>query len=181
MSKDVLVFDTETTGLPLHPDAPLEKQPRIIEFGAALLSGKTGKLIKEINILINPGIDLDPVITKITGITDADLVDQPTFKEAWGHIRAAFKAAGSTFAHNSPFDEALVNYELARLGVTDFAWPERFCTIALYRPDYGYDMKLTQLYERVMGKPLAQTHRALDDVRALAAIIQRDKLWRIAP
>jgi DNA polymerase III epsilon subunit-like protein len=30
-----------------------------------------------------------------------------------------------------------------------------------------------------MGKPLAQTHRALDDVLALVEIFQKELLWQV--
>jgi hypothetical protein len=36
-----------------------------------------------------------------------------------------------------------------------------------------------ELYEAVIGKPLAQTHRALDDVAALVEIIVKEKLWEV--
>ena len=35
---------------------------------------------------------------------------------------------------------------------------------------------MNQLYERIIGKPLAQTHRALDDARALHEILVKDGL-----
>lgn len=174
------MWDTETTGLTLHPDADLNKQPYIIEFGAVLLSGKTGKVVEEATLLINPGIDLDPVITKITGIAEADLVGQPSFRERWKDIKKMFGAARSCIAHNSPFDEAMINNELRRIGVEDFKWPTRFCTINLYRSGFGFDPKLIDLYRSVMGNELAQTHRALDDVKALVEIVQKDELWRLS-
>jgi len=39
---------------------------------------------------------------------------------------------------------------------------------------------MLELYEAVLGKPLAQTHRALDDVKALVEIIQAEALWEVA-
>ena len=74
----MIVFDLETTGLPKAEGADLDIQPRITEFGAI----KLDENLKEVGILdflVNPGIPLDPVITKITGLTDNDLKDKPPF------------------------------------------------------------------------------------------------------
>ena len=81
-------------------------------------------------------------------------------------------------AHNLPFDKAIIRGELARCGIEDFPWPEReLCTVGLHRDAWGRNPRLVELYESVMGKPLAQTHRALDDANALVEIIQKEELW----
>jgi DNA polymerase III alpha subunit (gram-positive type) len=69
----ILVYDTETTGLTLHPNAPMRKQPKMIEFGGVLL-GRSGEIVEEYNVLVHPGEDVSPEITKITGITN-DMLD----------------------------------------------------------------------------------------------------------
>lgn len=79
-------------------------------------------------------------------------------------------------AHNEPFDRAIINYELKRIN-KEFAWPPTFCTISLYREQWGRDMKLTELYASIMGKELDQKHRALSDVEALVEIVQKERLW----
>lgn len=174
----ILVFDTETTGLTLHPDAPLSKQPFMIEFGAALLNGR-GDVMEEHSFLVNPECSLEAVITKITGLTDADLVDAPTFQMVLPRLRTLFKKATCMVSHNLPFDKGILTYGLDRLHARDFPFPARgVCTVGLYSELYGRRPKLTELYANVMGKPLEQTHRALGDVMGLVDIIQRDKLWK---
>jgi len=173
----IIVYDTETTGLTLHPDAPVTKQPKCIEFGGVLLD-RNGRVVEEASILINPGEQLSAEITKITGITDADLVDAPPFAEVLPQLRRLFAEADTVMAHNLPFDKAILRGELARLNVYDFIWPKReLCTVGLYKDQWGRNPRLIELYESVMGKPLAQTHRALDDVHALVEIIQKEELW----
>jgi len=176
----IIVFDTETTGLTLHPQAEVRKQPRMIEFGAALLDLKTGEVRDTLNILINPQEPLTPEIVKITGITDDELKDAYPFSTALPAIRLMFSQANCVMAHNLPFDRAILRGELARLNELEFPWPEReICTVGLHKDDWGRNPKLTELYEATMGKPLAQTHRALDDVMALVEIIQKAELWRL--
>lgn len=175
-----LVFDTETTGLTLHPDADLKLQPQIIEFGAALLSLKDGSVLEQASILINPGIPLPAEITKITGLTDADLADAVNFRVALPQIERLFREAQCCVAHNLPFDRSVLRGELARLDATTFPWPEReLCTVGLYKEQWGRNPRLIELYEAVMGRPLAQTHRALDDVMALVEVIQKERLWEM--
>lgn len=176
----IIVFDTETTGLTLHPQAEMRKQPRMIEFGAALLNPKTGVVEDTWNVLINPGEPLSAEIIKITGITDDDLKDAAPFAAALPAMRMMFERATCVVAHNLPFDRAILRGELARLDVFDFPWPRReICTVGLYKDDWGRNPKMTELYASVMGKPLAQTHRALDDVMALVEIFQTEALWQV--
>ena len=174
----IIVYDTDTTGLPLHPSAPLSKQPRIIEFGAAILDDQ-GNVASDYNVLIHPGELITEEITRITGITNDDLRGAANFAEVLPHIRSLFEQADAVFAHNLPFDRAMLNFELARLGCVDFPWPAtQICTVGLYRDLWGRNPKLTELYQSSIGKPLAQTHRALDDAMALVEIIQKEELWR---
>lgn len=177
----ILVYDTETTGLTLHPDAPLKKQPKIIEFGAALLDPRTGSIEEEINIMVNPGEPLTEEIIKITGITDADLADAAPFEAIIPQLRRIFSAASTVMAHNLPFDKAMLKNELIRANCLDFPWPKNeICTVGLYKEEWGRNPRLIELYEAKLGKPLAQTHRALDDVLALVEIIQHEEIWRLA-
>ena len=175
----IIVFDTETTGLTLHPDAPLSKQPKIIEFGAVIL--ERGEVVEEASILINPLEPLTPEIIKITGLTDDDLKGQPPFVDHLPYLSELFYSCGHVMAHNLPFDRAMILNEAARIPSSiPFPWPEReTCTVGLYREQWGRNPKLLQLYEDIMGKPLTQTHRALDDVRALVEIIQEEELWAL--
>lgn len=175
----IVVFDTETTGLPLHPDAPLDKQPKIIELGAALLDSD-GKVVDTFQQLLHPGEEITDEITKITGITNDQLKDQPKFGDVLPQLREFFGRAFAVFAHNLPFDKKLLHYDLRRVSCEDFPWPQQeYCTIGLHRSIWGRNMKMTELYEHALNKPLPQTHRALDDVQALVEIIQALELHKL--
>lgn len=176
----VLVFDTETTGLPLHPQAPLDKQPKIIELGAALLD-VDGNVVDTFQQLLNPGEEITAEITKITGITNQQLAGQPTFAEVLPRLREFFGRAFAVFAHNLPFDKSLLHFDLRRAGCEDFPWPGmEYCTVGLHRPQFGRNVRMVELYEFTLGKPLPQTHRALDDVMALVEIVCALDLQRVA-
>lgn len=180
--KKLLVFDTETTGLTLHARAPLRKQPHIIEFAAALYDCDTRKLIREYSTLINPGVPVSEEITKITGITQEAVLAYgvPVFAEVQQDIADCFEQADISVAHNHPFDRAMLHFELerGRFAVDDFPWCDlQVCTVEWFKPLYGRRAKLTEVYERVMGKKLVQTHRALDDVNALAEVALKEQVW----
>lgn len=176
----IAVIDWETTGLTLHPNAPLSKQPKAIEFGGMKLDPATGEVKDALGQLIHPRESISAEITKITGITNEQLVHQPNFEEFLPALRGFFTGCTVLVAHNAPFDRAILEFELARLGVTDFPWPERtFCTVGAYKESWGRNPRLIELYATVMGKPLQQTHRALDDVAALVEIIQAEGLWAL--
>ncbi len=178
----MIIFDTETSGLPLHPSAPLSKQPKIIELGLMLLDPKTGAELDSYNQLIDPGEPISAEITKITGITQADVDGQPRFKDVVDDIARFFVRATTVVAHNLPFDKSLLMYDLARCGrSSSLWWPKKeMCTVSLYTPEWGRMPKLTELYAAKIGKPLEQSHRALDDCRALVEIILQERLHEIA-
>ena len=176
----LLIWDTETTGLTLHPHSVIAKQPRIIEFGGVLMSLKNGCIMEEISFFIHPVEAISEEITKITGITNAQLSTQPSFRERLPQLRAIFARVGGMVAHNLEFDRAVLGYELEREGVEDFPWPKNeFCTMSMYAPEWGRAPKLKEVYLHLLGKPLEQTHRALDDAMAMAEFIRSEKLWGI--
>ena len=166
-----LIFDTETTGLTLHPRAKDEFQPRIIEWGGLLVDGH-GTELKELDVLINPKQPLSADITRITGLTDKDLVAAPAFAAVAKQLREFFAAADVLIAHNLPFDHTMMELELRRAHLLDdWPWPKlNMCTVQEHAEEWGYRPKLTELYSFYTGHPLAQSHRALDDVRALKAV-----------
>ena len=209
-----IIFDTETTGLPVKGQ-PLEFQPYIIEFGAIYLDDD-GSVIRTVNQLLNPGDriwdknisrfgkKLPPIITKITGITDAELVGKPSFIEFVSFLNFFFMGADLLIAHNAVFDVAMLKNELIRIGdnmckadaidrlnglddiqvapenrmENAFSWPKQtICSMLEYTHQFGKWPKLTVMYERIMGKKLEQTHRAMGDVDALHEILVKDNFF----
>jgi DNA polymerase III epsilon subunit-like protein len=196
---DAIVFDTETTGLTLPGVADLDKQPRIIELGAVRISG--GKRVAELSQLLQPSIVLEDAcknhqtsaagdcvqrgalcykkIATINDINKEMLADKPTFKEFMPQLAEFFKGAVYLIAHNCPFDLALLQYDLARCGALEAfpIPPNKICTAQEFTYMFGKRPRLIQLYEKVMGVPLAQKHRALDDVNAMVEVLDKVNFW----
>ena len=170
-----IIFDTETTGLPKHPDAKPHVQPRVIEFGAVIVDAETGAELNRANFLINPEVEIEEIITKITGLTNDDLRGQPTWKEIAPSIMALFRDCEIMAAHNLPFDSFMLRLDNMRCGIEDWPWPRvGLCTAQENAEIWGRRPKLLELYEHSIGKPLDQTHRASDDAAALTEIIKKE-------
>lgn len=162
----MIFFDTETTGLIKNSALPLTQQPRIIEIGAVKDSGE------ELGLILDPVVKLEPIITKITGLTDEDLRGKPKFKDVYEELCAFFLGEETLVAHNVPFDTGMLSIELRRLGKEfQFPWPPvRIDTVHLAKPFYrGRFMKLDALYEDMIG-PYEQSHRALQDAKDLQKV-----------
>ena len=103
-----IIFDTETTGLDARED-------RIIEIGGVELVNRfpTGRTFHR---FINPqGRSIHAEALAVHGISEAQLVGQPTFSEISADF-LEFIDGAKLVAHNAGFDIAFVNAELARLG-----------------------------------------------------------------
>ena len=164
----MIFFDTETTGLIKNLALHLNKQPHIIEIGCIKHPKIKGQR-SNFSSVINPGIKLPEIITKITGLTDEDVEATPTFQAILQDLTGFFKGEDILVAHNMPFDRNMLLFELRRAGVEEtFPMPKKLIdTVQLARPLYGGDFKkLNWLYENLIG-PVKQTHRALDDAQML--------------
>ncbi len=172
------LFDFETTGLPLHRCASINKQPRAIEFGGVLTDGN--RVIEEISLLINPNVPLESVITKITGITDEMLDGQPTWPAHVQTIADFFGKADAVMSHNLSFDKFIAECEMRRLDehLGKINWPSlEICSVGETRHIKGYNMKLEKLYSEYVGE-LVQTHRASDDCKMLFEVAKKTGIFR---
>ena len=161
----IVIFDTETTGLTPPRRVPLVYWPRVIEVACLVCDGPT--IVKEWQTLVQPECPIPEKITKITGLTAADLEGQPTFREIWPDLAAPFHGCEMAIAHNFDFDWAMIDSEVRRINGS-FPWPEkRVCTVQQYKHLYGRYMKQHELYEHFVKRPQAKAHRAMDDIKAL--------------
>jgi DNA polymerase III epsilon subunit-like protein len=167
------VFDTETTGLPVHKDGPLALQPRIIEFGGIITDGH--EILRELEFICYPRMQISDEITKITGLKNSDLKGKPEFSEFVPQLQSFFMDADAYVAHNASFDRHMLQFDLRRMK-KDLAYiffpAIPICTVEETFHMYGRRMKLIELYELHCG-PYVQKHRAIDDVRLLHAICQK--------
>tara|TARA_R100000458_G_scaffold55645_1_gene59792 strand:+ start:287 stop:829 length:543 start_codon:yes stop_codon:yes gene_type:complete len=169
----VIIFDLETTGLPKAEGSDLILQPKIIEFGAVKLDGDFHETDK-LEFFVNPGMQLDPKITKITGITDDMLKDEKPFIAYYKILAEWFCGEKILVAHNLPFDRKVLRFELERYDkLTKFPWPyEHLCTVEIGESVWGKKRKLGEIYSEITGKEHKGAHRSIADVRATAEIVR---------
>lgn len=171
------VFDNETTGLPIHFRGDLNQQPRIIEFAGIITDGTT--IIDQLDFIVDPGIAIEEIITKITGLTNEDLSGKPKLSYYLPALKKFFSQADAAVAHNLSFDESMLKYDLERLDLElpSICFPKlKLCTVEQTMPLFGRRMKLIELYQHYVG-PYEQKHRAMDDVMVLDQVCHKIGLY----
>jgi DNA polymerase-3 subunit epsilon len=156
------VVDLETTGG--GPEAA------ITEFGAVLIQG--GEVLGEFSTLVNPDAHIPAMITVLTGITDAMVVNMPKIDEVLPSF-LTFANGAVLVAHNARFDVGFLKRAAADLG---YPWPNPrvIDTVALARHallrDEVPNVKLSTLAAH-FHTAVQPDHRALSDARATVDVL----------
>lgn len=114
-----IVIDVETTGF-----SP-KKHHRVIELGVVHVS-PTGEIEDEWSTLINPGRDISN--SHVHGITASHVVGAPTFADIAPRLLPDLMGR-TVVAHNLPFEQQFLEYELERAGHRLSAPIEGLCTM----------------------------------------------------
>jgi len=156
------IIDTETTGM--RPPCS-----RVIDIG--IIRVEDGKEVERYETLVNPQTSIPPFISDMTSITDADLLDAPTFDEVAIEVEGLLKDAVFV-AHNVGFDYAFIQSEFARLDM-DFR-ATTLCSAALSRTLFPHQRRhnLDALIHR-HGLVIGGRHRALPDADAVWQYFQK--------
>jgi len=161
---DFVVLDVEAIGAKGLP-------ARIIELGAYHL--RSGKILDEFQTLIDPGVPLPRFIAALTGITDEMLRGAPKFArivDAW----LDFTGDAVLVAHDSKFDLALLNREIARVFPGCRMRNAELCTVKLARRLMrALDSHSLDALAAHFGFEIAARHRAASDARATAQLLLR--------
>ena len=162
---NIVLFDTETTGLLQPIDAPMESQPKITELYMVKVN-QDFNLLGEYNQMFNVGEPLTEEVIRITGITDADLKDKPAFKEQIPFVREFLKNVDLLVAHNLAFDLGMLDVEFKRAEKEFPRMPHNCCTVLSTMGMTGHRLSLSRLHWMLFQKQFS-AHRAKDDVFAL--------------
>ena len=121
-SSTFVVIDIETTGLkPGLAD--------ITEIAAIHLDNR--QVSAEFHSLVNPGRRIPTAITRLTGITDEMVRDQPSIDVVFSQLYS-FLGSAVIVAHNAAFDLNFLNFEARRLSSSPLLNPS-LCTLLLAR------------------------------------------------
>ena len=110
LSKPLVVFDLETTGLDLVKDRIIQ-----ISYIKVYVDGKEERN----NFYVNPGKPIPPDVVDLTGISDEQVKDAPLFKDLAPKLAETFKGCDFAGFNSNHFDVPMLAEEFLRAG-TDF-------------------------------------------------------------
>ncbi len=154
----LVAFDLETTGLDPKRDA-------IIEIGAIRFN--ENRVEDEFSMLINPGRSIPGFITQLTGISNEMVRGAPNIHDVLAEFEA-FVGDTPVIGHNVRFDLGFTQRYDA-LKYNDVI--DTYELAAVLLPSAGR-YKLGAL-SQLLGIPLRNAHRALDDARATQGVFAR--------
>ena len=159
LEQDIVVLDTETTGLSF-------RDCELIQIAAARISGR--EVVERFETFVHPGRPIPPEITRLTGIRDLDVMDAPSPRDAVAAL-TEFVGGMPVLAHNATFDRTFIESVPGGREVSDF-WIDSLALSRIALPRLSTH-RLADMAE-AFGVA-AVTHRAGDDVDALIG------MWRI--
>ena len=168
---EMVVFDTETTGLLMPSNVDVRLQPKIIEFYGVRLD-QDFQIISELETFIDPEEPITKEITRITNIKQSDLDGAPKFGDVAPKILTLFSGADLSVAHNLAFDNDMVKNCFMMIGNEFPGTKHNLCTVEEYVRNHGHRISLSALYKKLFGKYF-KAHRAKSDVFALVRCLHQ--------
>lgn len=180
--ENIIVLDTETTGLDFRKD-------EIIELAAlrAVREGGETVIAEEFDLFIrlSPGRTLTPFITNLTGITQ-EMLDTEGVGKGEAAVRFAQMLAHEKtliVAYNAQFDLQFLFYLLMQNGGADsLKGTKMLDALTVYKDRREYPHRLCNAIE-AYALDEENSHRAIDDTKATLALLgamesEKDDLLR---
>ena len=156
LTKPLAFFDLETTGLDVTND-------RIIEIAILKMNPDGSK--EHYSKRVNPEMPISPESSEITGISDADVQDCPTFKELASEIAAFLGDADLAGYNSNKFDIPVLAEEFLR-AESDFDMSARKL-IDVQNIFHKMEQRtLAAAYQFYCQQELVNAHAAMADVEA---------------
>lgn len=162
LHRPICFFDLETTGIDVAKD-------RIVEIGILKVFPNGNKESK--TWLVNPGMPIPEHSTKIHGITDEQVANEPTFKELAPHIYNMIKDSDLAGFNSDRFDIPLLVEELLRAGV-DFDMGNRVSVDVQTIFHKKEERTLSAAYRFYCNESLENAHSAMADTTATYEILK---------
>jgi DNA polymerase III subunit epsilon len=156
LTKPLAFFDLETTGLDVTND-------RIIEIAILKMNPDGSK--EHYSKRVNPEMPISPESSEITGISDADVQDCPTFKELAPEVAAFLGDADLAGYNSNKFDIPVLAEEFLR-AESDFDMSARRF-IDVQNIFHKMEQRtLAAAYQFYCQQELVNAHAAMADVEA---------------
>ena len=167
LERPIAFIDLETTSNRYYAD-------RIVEFSVLKIQPDSTEEYKSRRV--NPEMPISPEAMEKHGITDAELVDEPVFRQLAKGICEFLDGCDLSGFNILDFDLPLLENEFKRVGI-DFSRQDRqivdsmaiFHMKVLFDPNKKRDLKAA--YLMYCGKELKNAHSADSDVRASAEVL----------
>jgi len=156
LQKPLAFFDLETTGLDVTND-------RIIEIGILKMNPDGSQ--ESYQKRVNPEMKISPESAEITGITDADVKDCPTFKELAAEIAAFIGDADLAGYNSNKFDIPVLAEEFLR-AESDFDMSARRAVDVQNIFHKMEQRTLAAAYQFYCQQELKNAHSAMADIEA---------------
>ena len=175
-----LFFDTETTGLPLDWQAPLENLgnwPRMVQLAWILNDDDENEIARGNRIIKPEGFVIPEDAARIHGITTAIAAGEGIdLKLVLREFAEAIDKADFLVGHNISFDEKIVGAEFLRNRMENYvAGKTKICTMRSateycgIENRYGFKWpKLSELHSQLFGTGFAMAHNAAADIHITA-------------
>ena len=167
LKKPLVVFDLETTGLDLVKD-------RIIQISYIKVY-PDGREERE-NLFVNPECEIPEIVITLTGITNEQVADAPTFKELSAHINEVFSGCDIAGFNSNQFDVPLLAEEFLRAGIDfDFSKCHLIDAHIIFRKMERRN--LAAAYKFYCGRKMEEdfeAHRADQDTEATYRVLMAE-------
>ena len=165
LTKPLVIFDLETTGLDLVNDRIIQ-----ISYIKVYPDGKEERG----DYLVNPEKPIPSEIAALTGISDADVADAKTFKQLSSNLEAKFKGCDFAGFNSNHFDIPLLAEEFLRAGI-DFDFGK--CRLIDVQTIFHKMERrnLAAAYKFYCGRKMEEdfaAHRADQDTEATYRVLQ---------
>ena len=167
ITKPLVVFDLETTGLDLVKDRIIQ-----ISYIKVYVDGREERQ----DLLVNPGIPIPAEVVQLTGISNDDVKDQPTFKELAARLADAFHGCDFAGFNSNHFDVPLLAEEFLRAGI-DFDFSKCRLIDAQTIFHKMERRNLAAAYKFYCGRKMEDdftAHRADQDTEATYRVLQAE-------
>ena len=164
LNKPLVVFDLETTGLDMVKDRVIQ-----LSFIKVYPDGKEERG----DYLINPECVIQPIITQLTGISNEDVKDKPTFKQLAKTLEEKFIGCDFAGFNSNYFDIPMLAEEFLRAGVNfDFSKSRLIDACTIFKKMERRN--LASAYKFYCGRKMEddfEAHRADQDTEATYRVL----------
>ena len=173
LTKPLIIFDLETTGLDIV-------KARIIQLSYIKVHPDGRE--ERSDMLLNPEEPIPPFVTELTGISNEDVKDKPTFKQVAAQLANLFGGSDLGGFNSNGYDIPLLAEEFLRAGIDfDFSKCRMIDAMNIFRKMERRN--LASAYKFYCGRKMEddfEAHRADQDTEATYRVLMGE-LDKYAP